>query len=198
MLAQVFPHGNGRRNADVQALNLPKLGDCQGPDVGIGGDIRTDAVFFMAEDKGAVSGKGDLGEGGTLDRIQRKKGVAACAEIPVTGFKMRMEPRGHPFKGAHGRGRIKKIDADQVDFTGAEGVGTSEYFANIESGFQTIQNNDEVVGARMGQEISIFLPPKSLLGRDSLLLNTPSDLSEPHGFFDSPLFVCVDNVVTGG
>jgi len=181
VLAQVFPHGNGGCNADVQALDLPKLGDRQGLDVGIGGDIGTDAEFFVAEDEGTVLGKGDLGKGRSLGRIQREKGIAAPAEILVAGFKMLMEARRNPLEGSHGRRGIKKIDAHQVNFTGAEGVGTSENFANIEGGFQAIQNNDEVVGARMGQEIGVFLPPKTLLGRYALLLNASSDLSESHG-----------------
>ena len=180
MLAQVFPHGDGCRDTDIETLDLPELGDHQGLDIGIGGDIGTDAVFFVPEYKRTPPGKGDLGERGPLDRVQREKRIAARTEILVTAFKMRMKARRNPLEGSHGRRRIEKIDAHQMHFTGPEGVCTSENFTDIEGRLETIQDNNEIVGAWTGCQIGIFLPPEPPLGRYPFLMNASADLSESH------------------
>jgi len=185
MLAQVLPHGDGCRNADVQALDLPELGNGQGLNVGVGADIRTDAEFFMTKDEGTAAGKGRPGEGRAFDRIHREDRVTVSDEIAVAGFKVVVETCRDPFKGSHGRGRVKKVDAHQVDFTGAERVRTSEYLANVKGGFQPVQNNNKIVGARAGQEVGVFLSPKALLGRDPFFFEAAPDLSESHGCFDA-------------
>lgn len=178
VLTQVFPHDDRGRDADVQALNLPELGDGQGSDIGVGCDIGADAEFFMAQNEGAVFWKGGFGKGRAFHRIQREKGVTAPGEILVAGFKTFMKTGRHPFKGSHGRGRIEKVNPHQVDFTGTEGIGTAEDLADIEGGLQSIQNDGKRVDSRRCQAIGISLTSEPLLRRHSSLLNAAPDLSK--------------------
>ena len=177
MLTQVFPHDDRGRDADVQALNLPELGDGQGSDIGIGGDIGADAVFLMAQNEGAVFWKGRFGKGRASHRIQREEGVTAPGQILVAGLKTFMKTGRHPFEGPHGRGWIEKVNPHQVDFTGTEGIGTAEDLADIESGFQSVQNDCKRVDSRRCQAIGISLTPESLLRRHSLMLNAATYLT---------------------
>ncbi len=54
MLPQKLPHDHGGRVADVQALDLPELGYAQRLDIGVVLPIEAEAVFLMAENKGAA------------------------------------------------------------------------------------------------------------------------------------------------
>ena len=135
LLAQVFPHDDGCRDADVQTLYLAELGDGEGPDSGTGRDLRADAKFLVPKDEGAAFGEGRFGKGNPLDRIQRKQGVAALGQLRVTGCKAVMKAGRYPFERPHGRRRIEKIDADQMNFTGTQRFGTAKYFRNVVAGF---------------------------------------------------------------
>jgi len=87
VLPGILVKDDGGGYADVQALGPAVLWNGQPPDFRIKVRFETDAVFLMAEDKGAFFGQVGLHDRFPLSRFQDKGGVSPVQELGIAGFR---------------------------------------------------------------------------------------------------------------
>ncbi len=64
--------------------------------------------------------------------LQSEEGKTAPVQILEAAGEIVVKACRNPFKGSHRWSRIKIVDSDQMNLTGAECIGTSDYFADVE------------------------------------------------------------------